>query len=65
MARSGWRGHHLHSLECTWSLASLPSVYRAVLPYVAIMLAVVLLITFWPAISVGVVAMLGIGAPGT
>jgi tripartite ATP-independent transporter DctM subunit len=45
--------------------ASLPSIYRAVLPYVAIMLAVVLLITFWPAISVGVVAMLGIGAPGT
>ena len=45
--------------------ASLPSIYRAVLPYVAIMLAVVLLITFWPAISVGVVAALGIDAPGT
>jgi tripartite ATP-independent transporter DctM subunit len=44
--------------------ASLPSIYRAVLPYVAIMLAVVLLITFWPAISVGVVGALGVGAPG-
>jgi nitrate reductase NapE component len=31
---------------------------------VAIMLAVVLLITFWPAISVGVVAALGVGAAG-
>jgi len=29
------------------------------------MLAVVLLITFWPAISVGVVAALGITAAGT
>ena len=45
--------------------ASLPSVYRAVLPYVAIMLAVVLLITFWPAISVGVVGALAIGIPST
>jgi tripartite ATP-independent transporter DctM subunit len=45
--------------------ATLPSVYRAVLPFVAIMLAVVLLITFWPAISVGVVGALGIGAPGS
>ena len=45
--------------------ATLPSIYRAVLPFVAIMLAVVLLITFWPAISVGVVGALGIGAPGS
>jgi tripartite ATP-independent transporter DctM subunit len=44
--------------------ATLPSIYRAVLPFVAIMLAVVLLITFWPAISVGVVAALGVGAAG-
>jgi tripartite ATP-independent transporter DctM subunit len=44
--------------------ATLPSIYRAVLPYVAIMLAVVLLITFWPAISIGVAGALGLGAPG-
>jgi len=42
--------------------ASLPSIYRSVLPYVAIMLAVVLLITFWPAISVGVVDALGMAS---
>jgi hypothetical protein len=35
-----------------------------VLPYVAIMLAVVLLITFWPAISIGVAGALALGAPG-
>jgi tripartite ATP-independent transporter DctM subunit len=45
--------------------ATLPAVYRAVLPYVAIMLAVVLLITFWPAISIGVLGALGWRAPGT
>jgi tripartite ATP-independent transporter DctM subunit len=45
--------------------ATLPSIYRAVLPYVAIMLAVVLLITFWPAISIGVAGALGPGAPGS
>jgi len=45
--------------------ATLPSIYRAVLPFVAIMLLVVLLITFWPSISVGVVGALGIGAPGS
>jgi tripartite ATP-independent transporter DctM subunit len=44
--------------------ATLPSIYRAVLPYVAIMLAVVLLITFWPAISIGVAGALALGAPG-
>jgi tripartite ATP-independent transporter DctM subunit len=40
--------------------ATLPSVYRAVLPYVAILFVVVLLITFWPAITVGVVRTLGV-----
>ncbi|MDH5287256.1 MAG: TRAP transporter large permease subunit [Betaproteobacteria bacterium] len=44
--------------------ATLQAVYRAVLPYVAIMLAVVLLITFWPAISIGVLGAAGLRAPG-
>jgi C4-dicarboxylate transporter DctM subunit len=30
---------------------TLPSVYRAVLPYMAILLAIVLVITYWPALS--------------
>jgi len=35
--------------------ATLPSVYRAVLPYVAILLGVVLVITYWPALTLWLV----------
>lgn len=35
--------------------ATLPSIYRAALPYVAILLAVVLVITYWPALTLGLV----------
>jgi tripartite ATP-independent transporter DctM subunit len=34
---------------------TLPRVYRAVLPYVAILLAVVLVITYWPGLTLGLV----------
>jgi tripartite ATP-independent transporter DctM subunit len=34
---------------------TLPSVYRAVLPYVVILLVVVLVITYWPALTLGLV----------
>jgi tripartite ATP-independent transporter DctM subunit len=35
--------------------STLPSVYRAVLPYVGVLLLVVLVITYWPALTVGIV----------
>jgi TRAP-type C4-dicarboxylate transport system permease large subunit len=35
--------------------ATLPSIYRAVLPYVGILLGVVLVITYWPALTLGLV----------
>jgi TRAP-type C4-dicarboxylate transport system permease large subunit len=37
---------------------NLPSIYRAALPYVAILLAVVLVITYWPTLTLGPVQLL-------
>ena len=38
---------------------SLPDIYRSTLPYVVILIAVVLLITYWPPLTLGPVRLLG------
>ena len=42
---------------------SLPEVYRSTLPYITILLAVALAVTYWPGMTLGPLAVLGYRLP--